>query len=243
MYKLDLEKAKEQEIRLAISVGSQKKEGNSRKTSASLTVLKPLTVWITTNWKIHKEMRIPHYLTCLLRNRYTGQEATIRTRHEQWTVSKLGKEYIKAVYCHPAYLKKMQSISCKMLVWVKHIWNQVCWEKYQSLQIRRWNHSSGRKRRGTKEPLDEGERGEWKIWLKTQHSTTEDHGIQSYHFMANRWVKMETVTGYFLGLQNICGWWLKNLDSALKSRDITLPTKVCRVKAMVFLVIIYGYKN
>ena len=106
MYKLDLEKAKEQEIRLAISVGSQKKEGNSRKTSASLTVLKPLTVWITTNWKIHKEMRIPHYLTCLLRNRYTSQEATIRTRHEQWTVSKLGKEYIKAVYCHPAYLKK-----------------------------------------------------------------------------------------------------------------------------------------
>ena len=166
MYKLDLEKAKEQEIRLAISVGSQKKEGNSRKTSASLTVLKPLTVWITTNWKIHKEMRIPHYLTCLLRNWCTGQEATIRTRHEQWTVSKLGKEYIKAVYCHPAYLKKMQSISCKMLVWVKHIWNQVCWEKYQSLQIHRWNHSSGRKRRGTKEPLDEGEKESEKSGLK-----------------------------------------------------------------------------
>ena len=58
MYKLDLEKAEEPEIKLPIAVGSQKKQENSRKTStsASLTTLKPLTVWITTNWKILKEM-------------------------------------------------------------------------------------------------------------------------------------------------------------------------------------------
>ena len=58
MYKLDLEKAEEPEIKWSTSTGSQKKQGNSRKTStsASLTMLKPLTVWITTNWKILKEV-------------------------------------------------------------------------------------------------------------------------------------------------------------------------------------------
>ena len=50
-------------------------------TSALLSTLKPLTVWITTNWKILKEMGIPDPLTCLLRNLYAGQEATVRTGH------------------------------------------------------------------------------------------------------------------------------------------------------------------
>ena len=53
-------------------------------------------------WKILKEMRIPEHLTCLLQNLYAGQEATVRTGHEQWTGSKLEKEYVKAVYCHLA---------------------------------------------------------------------------------------------------------------------------------------------
>ena len=60
-------------------------------------------------WKILKEMGIPDHVTCLLRNLYVGQEPTVRTLHEQQTVSKLGKEYIKAVFCHPAYLTYMQS--------------------------------------------------------------------------------------------------------------------------------------
>ena len=59
-------------------------------------------------WKIFKEMGIPDHLTCLLRNLNAGQEATVRTGHEQQTGSKLGKEYIKALYCHPAYLTSMQ---------------------------------------------------------------------------------------------------------------------------------------
>ena len=75
---------------------------------------KPLTVWITINWKILKEMGIPDLLTCLLRNLYAGPEAIVRTGHEQQTASKLGKEYVKAVYCHPAYLIYMLSTSCKM---------------------------------------------------------------------------------------------------------------------------------
>ena len=83
MFKLDLEKAEEPEIKLPISAGSLKKQENSRKTStsASLTKLEPLTVWITTNWKILQKMGIPDHLTCLLRNLYAGQEATIRTGH------------------------------------------------------------------------------------------------------------------------------------------------------------------
>ena len=67
---------------------------------------KALTVWITTNWKILKEMGIPNHLTCLLQNLYAGQEQQLEPDMEQ-TGSKLGKEYIKAVYCHPAYLTYM----------------------------------------------------------------------------------------------------------------------------------------
>ena len=61
-------------------------------------------------WKILKEMRTPDHLTCLLRNLYAGQEVT-ELDMEQQTGSKLGKEYVKAVYCHPAYLTSMQSTS------------------------------------------------------------------------------------------------------------------------------------
>ena len=62
-------------------------------------------------WKILKEMVIPNHLTCLLRNLYAGQEVTVRTGHGTTDWSKSGKEYIKAVYCHPAYLTYMQSTS------------------------------------------------------------------------------------------------------------------------------------
>ena len=58
-------------------------------------------------WKNLKEVGIPDHLTCLLRNLYVVQEATVRTRHGTWTGSKLGKEYTKAVYCYPAYLTGM----------------------------------------------------------------------------------------------------------------------------------------
>ena len=81
MFKLDLEKAEDPEIKLPTSAGSSKKQGNSRKTSASLTTQKSLTVSITTNWKILQEMGIPDHLTCLLRNLYAGQEAAVRTGH------------------------------------------------------------------------------------------------------------------------------------------------------------------
>ena len=80
MFKVDLEKAEEPEIKLPTSVGSLKKQEGSRKisTSALLTTPKPLTLWTTTNWKI-QDMGIPDHLTRFLRNLYAGQEATVRT--------------------------------------------------------------------------------------------------------------------------------------------------------------------
>ena len=83
MFKLDLEEAQEPEIKLPTSIRSSKKQESSRKTSISalLTIAKPLTMWITTNWKILKEMGILDHLTCLLRNLSAGQEATVRTEH------------------------------------------------------------------------------------------------------------------------------------------------------------------
>ena len=98
--------------KLPTSSGSLKKQESSRKTSTSalLIMLKPLTVWITINWKILEEMGIPDHLTCLLRNLYAVKKQQLEPDMEQ-TGSKLGKEYVKAVYCHPAYLTYMQSTS------------------------------------------------------------------------------------------------------------------------------------
>ena len=68
-------------------------------------------------WKILKVMGIPDHLTCFLRNLYTGQEGTLQLDMKQWTGSKLGKEYVKAVYCHSAYLTYIQSTLCEIPDW------------------------------------------------------------------------------------------------------------------------------
>ena len=101
MYKLDFEKIEEPEIKLTISIGSQKKQENSRKTSISdsLTMLQPLTVGHNKLWKILKKMRIPDHLTCILRNLNAGQDATVRTKHGTTDQFKMGKEYVKPLYC------------------------------------------------------------------------------------------------------------------------------------------------
>ena len=91
MFKLDLEKADEPEIKLPTSAGSSKKQVSSKKKkkkSALLTIPKHLTVWITTNWKILQEMVIPDHRTCLLKNLCAGQEATVRMNMEKQTGSK-----------------------------------------------------------------------------------------------------------------------------------------------------------
>ena len=93
MFKLVLEKAEEPEIKLPTSIGSLKEQEISRKTSTSalLSMPKPLTVWITTNWKILQEMGIPDHQTCLLRNLCAGQEATVRTRDRTTDLFQIGK--------------------------------------------------------------------------------------------------------------------------------------------------------
>ena len=103
MFKLVFEKAEEPEIKLPTSVGSSKKQESSRKisTSALLTMPKPLIVWTTTNWKILKEMGIPDQLTCLLRNLVQVRKQQLELDMEQQTGSISGREYVKAVYCHP----------------------------------------------------------------------------------------------------------------------------------------------
>ena len=114
MFKLDLEKAEETEIKFPTSTGSSKKQQSSRKTSISalLTMPKPLTdVDHNKLWKILKEMGIPDYLTCLLRNLYAGQETLVRTGHGTTDWFQIGKGVRQAVYCHPAYLTYMQSTS------------------------------------------------------------------------------------------------------------------------------------
>ena len=81
---------------------------------------KPLTVWITMNWKILKEMGIPDHLTCLLRNLMQVRKQQLELDMEQQTGSKLEKEYIKARYYQCAYLTYMHSTSCKMSGWMYH---------------------------------------------------------------------------------------------------------------------------
>ena len=120
---LDLEKAEEPEIKLPTSDGLSKKQESSRKisTPALLTMPKPMTVWITTNcgkfwkrWEYQTTWPTSREICVQIKNQQLELDM------EQQTGYKSGKEYIKAVYCHPAYLTYMQSTSCEMLDWMKH---------------------------------------------------------------------------------------------------------------------------
>ena len=117
MYKLDLEKAEEPEIKIPASVGSQRKQGNSRKTStsASLTTLKALTVDHNKLWKILQEMGIPDYLSASCETYMQVKKQQLELDMKQQTCSKLGKEYVKAVYYHPVYLTYIQSESSSVV--------------------------------------------------------------------------------------------------------------------------------
>ena len=123
MFKMDWEKAEEPEIKLPTSSGSLKKQESSTKTFAFvlLTMPKPLSVWITTNYR--KFFKRWEHQTTLP----ASWEICMQVKKQQWkqdmeqqTGSKLGKEYVKAVYCHPAYVTYVQSTSCEMLDWMKH---------------------------------------------------------------------------------------------------------------------------
>ena len=162
IVKLDLANAEEPEIKLPTSAGSSKKQESSRKTSSSalLTMPKPLTVWITINWKILKEMGIPDHLTCLLRNLYAGQEATVRTGHGTADWFQIGKGL------HQGYVLLL----CLFNLYAEYIMRNAGLEETQAgIKIARRNINNLRyaddttlmaESEGTKKPLDESETGE-----------------------------------------------------------------------------------
>ena len=163
MFKLVLEKAEEPEIKLPTSAGSWKKQESSRKTSMSalLTMPKPLTMWVTINWKILKEMGIPDHMTCLLRNLYAGQEATFGTGHGKTDWFQIGKGV-----CQGCML-----LSCLFNLYAVYIMRnagleeaqagiKIAGENINNLRYANDTTLMAKKQRGTEESLEDGERGE-----------------------------------------------------------------------------------
>ena len=154
----------------------------------------------------------------------------------------------------------MQSTSCEILGWMKHkLESRLAGENINNLRYADDTTLIVIKWRGTKDSLDESERGEWNSWFKTQHSKHKDHGIGPITSWEIDGKMMEMVTGFiFLGTKittdGDCSHEIKrrlllgrkfmtNLYNILKSRDVTLPTKVRLVKAMVFPVVMYGCES
>ena len=155
-------------------------------------------------------MGIPDHLTCLLRNLYAGQEVTVRTGHGTTDWFQIGKGVRQGCILSPCLFNLMQSTSCEMPFWMKHKLESRLLGEISIILHTQMTPPLCRKRRRTKEPLDESERGEWKSWLKAQHSENSDHGIWSHHSMANKWGNSRNSDRlYFSGLQNHCRWWLQ----------------------------------
>ncbi|KAM7245013.1 hypothetical protein CapIbe_003539 [Capra ibex] len=262
MFKLVLEKAEEPEIKLPTSTGSSKKQESSRKTSitALLTMPKPLTVWITINWKILKEMGIPDHLTCLLRNLYAGQEAAVRTGHGTTAWFQIGKGVHQGCILSP----------CLFNFCAEYIMRNTGLEEAQAgIKIAGTNINNLRYADDSTLMAESEE--ELKSLLMKVKEESEKVGlklnIQKTKIMASGPITsgeingetVETVSDFILGGSKItadgdCSHEIKrrlllgrkvmtNLDSILKNRDIALPTKVCLVKAMVFPVVMYGCES
>ena len=172
MYKLDLGKAEEPEKKSPTSAEFRKSKRiqENTSTSASLTMLKPLTMWITTNcgkflkrWEYQTTWPVS-WATCM-----QVKKQQLELDMEQRTGSKLGMEYIKAIYHHLAYLTLMQNASYKMLDRMKHklesrfpgeisITSDMQMIPPLRQKVNNWRASWWKWK------------GEWKIWLKTQHS-------------------------------------------------------------------------
>jgi len=259
MFELVLEKAEEPEIKLPTSTGSSKKQASSRKISISvlLTMPKPLTVWITTNWKILKEMGIPDHLTCLLRNLYAGQEATVRIRHGTTDWFQIGKGVRQACILSP----------CLFNFYAEYIMRNAGLEEAQAgIKIAGRNINNLRYADDTTLMAESEE--ELKSLLMKVKEDSEKVGlklnIQKTKIMASgpitSWeIDGETASDFiFLGSKitadGDCSHEIKrrlllgktvmtNLDSIFKNRNITLPTKVRLVKAMGFPVVMYGCES
>ena len=171
MFKLVLEKAEHQRSNCQHPLDHRKSKRVSKKKSISalLTMPKPLTVWITTV-NILQEMGIPDHLICLLRNQYTGQEATARTGHGTTDWFQIGKGVHQGCILSPCLFNlHAENIMRNARLDEAQAGIKITAKNISNLEICRWHHPYGRKQR-TEESLDESERREWKNWLKTQHS-------------------------------------------------------------------------
>src|SRR5574340_1142227 len=203
-------------------------------------------------------MGIPDHLICLLRNLCAGQEARVRTGHGTTDWFQIGKGVRQGWILSP----------CLFNFYAEYIMRNAGLEEAQAgIKIAGRNINNFRYSDDTTLMAESEEElksllmkvKEEKSWLKAQHSENEDHGIWSHHFVGNRWGNSgNSVRLIFLGSKITAGGdcsheikrrlllgrkVMTNLDSIFKSRDITLPTKVCLVKAMVFPVVMYGCES
>ena len=155
-------------------------------------------------------MGIPDHLICLLRNLYAGQEATVRNGHgtDWFQIGKGVRQGCILSLCffnfYAEYIMRNAGLE-EPQAGIK-----IAWRNISNLRYADDTTLMAESEEELKEQLDKSERGEWKTWLKTQHSKNKDHCIQSHHFMANTWGnngKSERL--YFLGLQNHCRWRLQ----------------------------------
>uniref|UniRef100_A0A8B9WYQ2 Reverse transcriptase domain-containing protein n=1 Tax=Bos mutus grunniens TaxID=30521 RepID=A0A8B9WYQ2_BOSMU len=259
MFKLVLEKAEEPEIKLPTSTGSWKKQESSRKNIyfCFIDYAKGFDcVDHNKLWKILKEMGIPDHLTCLLRNLYAGQEATVRTGHGTTDWFQIGKGVCQGCILSP----------CLFNLYAEYIMqNAGLGEAQAGIKIARRNINNLRYADDTTLMAESEE--ELKSRLMKVKEESEKVGlklnIQKTKIMASGPITsweidretVETVLHFIFGGSQItadgdCSHEIKrrlllgrkvmtNLDSILKSRDITLPTRVRLVKAMVYPVVMY----
>ena len=186
MFKLDLEKAEESEVKLPTSVGSLKKQASSRKTStlALLIMSKPFTVWITTTYgKFFKRWKYQTTWPASWEICMQIKKQQLEPGMEQRTGSKLGKACVKFVYCHLAYLTYMQSTQCEMPDWMKHILESWLLGEISITSDIQITPSLWQKVKRNWKPLNKSERGEWKSPLKksTFRKLRSWHLVQSLH--------------------------------------------------------------
>ena len=207
-------------------------------------MLKPLTVWITTNWKIPKEMEYQTTLTVSWETCMQIKQQQLEPNMKQQAGSKLGKEDVKAV--HPAYLTFLQCTSCEMPGWVKHKLESRLSGEISPTSDTQVIQSNGRKPRETRELLDEGERGKRKSWLKLNIQKSKIMASGPITSWQTEGEKEEAVTDFiFLGSKitadSDCSHEMKrhlllgkkammNLASVLKNRDITSVTRSVQSK-------------
>ena len=211
MFKLVLEKAEEPEIKLPTSAGSWKKQESSRKTSISavLTMPKPLTVWITINWKILKEMGIPDHLTCLLRNLYAAQEATVRTEYGTTDWIQIGKG-VHQDYRLPPCLFNLYAEYIMRIARLDEVQAgiKIAWRNINNLRYADDTTLLAEREEELKSLLMKVKEESEKVGLKLNIQKTKiNHSFQSHHFMANRWGNNgNSERLYFGGLQIYCRW-------------------------------------